>query len=120
MYSISGAVIFQDSDYKHWFLRYVKPGFRHCFIAFQHEDEWLVIDPVDSCIKAGIVDKLEEYAEQSAKILHFSIEIDPKLYRGGLCWFTCVEVVKAYMGIKSFWTFTPWQLYKLLRRDSDG
>lgn len=50
------------------------------------------------------------------KFVKVIVDIDTKVDRGHLCRFNCVEVVKSLIGMKSFWTFTPYQLYKKLRR----
>ena len=116
MYSIEGVVVFQDSDNPHWLIKYLKPGFRHCYVAIKQDDLWVKIDPVNSCTIVEIYENMTIKAEKDVKIVHFKVETSEKVYRGGFCWFNCVEVVKAHIGIKSFWTWTPWQLYKLLEK----
>lgn len=118
MYSINGAIVFQGSDDNHWFMHLLNPDFRHCFIALENGDTHLIINPLFSHTMILNCDNLEQFARKDAKILYFTRIIEDKGYRGGLCWFNCVEECKAILGIKSFWAFTPEQLYKYLRGKS--
>ena len=41
--------------------------------------------------------------------------IDLRKDRGHICRINCVEIIKSFLGINSFFTFTPYQLYKRLK-----
>lgn len=120
MYSIEGVVVFQGSDSKHWLMGWLKPGFRHCYVAIKYGDLWVKIDPTNSCTIVEIYGEMTIKESENVKIVHFEAKTAKNLYRGGFCWFNCVEVVKAHLGIKSFWTWTPYQLYKYMRGCDDG
>jgi hypothetical protein len=119
MYSTEGVIVFEDSDSSHWLMKYLQPGFRHCYIAIKKDDLWIKIDPASSCTIVEIYEEMTIKEGNNLKIVHFSTKTAMNLYRGGFCWFNCVEVVKAHIGVKSFWTWTPWQLYKLMKACED-
>jgi len=91
--------------------------FTHVYaVKSLNEYQWLVIQP--TCAYTDLVIKSKsEYphirliAGQDAKIIKVTAMINP-VFRGSLNCFTCVEQIKALLGIKSFWTWTPKQLYK--------
>ena len=55
------------------------------------------------------------FAEAGAIILPITAFIKNES-RWTFCVFNCVEVVKALLGVRAFWVFTPWQLYKHLTK----
>jgi hypothetical protein len=121
MYLTEGVVVFYDGASSHWLMKYLQAGFKHCFVCIKYGDHYIVVNGMHSHNDLEIVEKIEDIAPDHAKIVYFKAEIDDNVYRGTLCWFNCVEVVKAHMGIKSFWCWTPYQLYKLLNRSTrDG
>lgn len=85
---------------------------------------WQIINPLISYISVELV-TIDEYphprcwAESDAVILPVTAKIADQA-RWTFCVFNCVEVIKGLLGIKSFWTLTPWQLYKHLRRHKNG
>jgi hypothetical protein len=89
-------------------------------VCIKYGDYYVAINGLHSHNDLAIVENIEEIAGKEAEIVYFSTEINENLYRGTLCWFNCVEVVKAHVGIKSFWCWTPYQLYKLLRGYDNG
>lgn len=99
-----------------WWLRLLRPGFRHCLALLNDGCHWVVIDP------------LAPYTDVSVLGLPASFDL-PGWYRGqGLLvvaapvrrsitrpapWglFTCVEAVKRLLGLHAPFVLTPWQLY---------
>ena len=82
----------------------------------------MIVNPVRSHLAVSMV-MVDDYPhprcyEPQAVILPLTIKVDGVTPRGGLCWFNCVEVCKATIGMKSFFTFTRYQLFKRLRRMS--
>lgn len=118
MFSIDCVVVFQCSEKQHWLIKRLERGFRHCFIAFEDDDHWIVIDPLHTHTQVFICDDIEQYAGNGATLLPIQTNIK-QAFRGGLCWFNCVEAVKSHIGLKSFFTFTPFQLYGRLIKDRD-
>lgn len=102
-----------------WWLRWLKPGFRHCFAAVDDGTAWLTVDPLlhrlevrASGFPSGF-DLAGEYRRMNLVVLeirppHVALRCAP------LGIFTCVETVKRLLGLRAPWVFTPWQLYRFL------
>jgi len=116
-------VVFVDQSDCQW-LRPLKRGFRHCFVALKHPSGWLVCDSLKSHIEIillempGFLDLAECYADQGHHVL---------LGRSGPCApqpslplapLTCVSVAKRVLAIRADWVWTPWQLFDHLLRAS--
>lgn len=114
-------ICFCDVKRKHWIQRVLKPGFHHVK-AFKHSPGgqfMVLVDSMRSHLDIDIVPLNEEniakYTE-GCKVVTVVVKYDLLFDRGHFCRFNCVEVVKSLLGIRSFWTFTPYQLYKRLTR----
>jgi hypothetical protein len=110
-------LVFTEAKYDHWVWRFVDQGMGHVYAVQDLNDyQWLVIQPRVNITQAKILLKcdypvINALADINDKIVRVECEISAKP-RGCLNWFTCVEQVKALVGIRSFWTLTPKQLYK--------
>ena len=106
----------------HWWTRFLKKGFYHCFVILGDGYKWIIIDPVmdftdvvlvqDWCI----VDFLKE------KGYKFILTKPKHIYgkrKNALRLFTCVEVAKSLLGITEHFIFTPYQLFKYIRREKE-
>lgn len=120
--TVDWFVIFGPSKYKKGIMRWIKPDFSHVYAMKKSPGGqfWIVINPLLALLDAEIllVDDYPHpraYAGQDAVILPIRAVITQKP-RWSLCVFNCVEVVKALLGIRSFWTWTPWQLFKYLKK----
>jgi hypothetical protein len=114
-------ILFTDSKQPTRFLKWLQPCFQHCYMMKKSPGGtyWIIVNPVRSHLALQFA-TVEDYPhprayDQRAVILPVTVIADGKTARGGLCWFNCVEASKAIMGIKRFWVFTPFQLYKHLR-----
>jgi hypothetical protein len=109
-------VVFVDHTDCRW-LRPLKRGFRHCFVALEHPSGWLVCDSLKSHIELilvelpGPLDLAECYADQGHHVLlgqtapcfpHPPLPLAP---------LTCVSVAKRVLAIRADWVWTPWQLF---------
>ena len=110
-------VCFKDAEVKHWIQRVLKPGFEHCY-AFKTSPGgqfYIVLNPAYSHLDVDLLNINEEnFAKltNNCKFVKVIVKYDAKLKRGSICHFNCVEVVKALIGVKGFFVFTPYQLYK--------
>lgn len=115
-------VVFTESGYSSRFMRLLRPGFRHCYAMKKTEggNFWQIINPRLTYLDVGQVlvsryPTVRDYAGEDAVILNIESSTEGSKPRGMLCWFNCVEVIKAVLGVKQFFVFTPWQLYNYLR-----
>lgn len=106
-------------------LRWLKQGFKHCFVALQTTDRWIICDSLKNRMDFSIIDLTpnfnlsEFYSHRGYTVIAGygsaqkpSSSIVPEIL-------TCVTVVKRIIGLRSFWTFTPWQLFCLLTAMDD-
>ena len=113
-------VVFSGRTGVRW-LRWLKPGFRHCFVAVDDGIEWLTVDPLLHRLEiraSGLPSAFDLAAEYRRMALDV-IEVIPApvaLRRAPFGLFTCVETAKRLLGIRAPWVLTPWQLYRLLSR----
>lgn len=116
-------VCFKSTEHKHWIQRFLKKEFTHCY-AFKESPggQFLIlVEPMRSHLDIDILPKNDEnlsIMKKCNKMVRVIVKYDLKKDRGHFCRFNCVEVVKSLIGIKSFFIFTPYQLYKELSNDS--
>lgn len=114
-------VIFTDHG-NVWWLKWLKPGFRHCLVAVEEEGNWAYIEAVLSGmeIKATTVNCLGVLAadgctvveaRQFQKLYHKLAPIEP---------ISCVTVVKRILRLNHWFILTPHQLYKYLKKSVDS
>lgn len=115
---LAAWVVFRG-DAPLWWLRLLRPGFRHCLALLNDGRYWVVVDP------------LAPFTDVAVLGVPASFDL-PGWYRGlGLPvvaapvrrqiarpapWgpFTCVEAVKRLLGLHARFVLTPWQLYRHL------
>lgn len=109
-------LVFTEAKYEHWIWRIVDKKMGHVYaIKDLNPHQWLVIQPRVNIVEVKIMLKcqypvVKALTDPNDKVV--KVESKPQQgARGTLNWFTCVEQVKALIGLKSFWTFTPKQLY---------
>ena len=116
-------VIFTDSKRDNWMVKRLKAPFQHVYAIKKSEGGhfWVKVDPTSPATLIDLypVHQYPDYRlliKDSDKVIRVTAKIDPDRERWTLCIFNCVEQVKALLGIRSFWTWTPRQLYRYLRR----
>lgn len=102
-----------------WWLRGLKPGFRHCFAILGEGEHWLLIDPLAPLMEVRAFDRalvadLPDWFRQRGFLV-----VEAPVQRGlrrPAPWrpFTCVEAVKRVLGLHAPFVLTPWQLYRRL------
>ncbi len=104
-----------------WWLRWLRPGFRHCFAAVDDGARWLTVDPllhrleVRACDLPSTLDLAAEYRRMDLVVLEITPpEIALRAAPVGI--FTCVETVKRLLGLRAPRVLTPWQLFRFLTR----
>lgn len=104
-----------------WWLRILKRGFRHCFVVARDDKNWIVLDPLSPHLEIAVLplphsfDLPKWLSEQNLKVMHAPIQ------RGHdkaapFNMFSCVEVIKRFLGIHIRGIMTPWQLYRFLNK----
>ncbi len=100
-------------------LRLLRRGFRHCFVALECGDRWVVIDPLSHYTHVEVCGGIG--AEQLAAGLHgdgltvvATRTRRPPLRPAPWRPHSCVEAVIRLLGLRAPGVFTPWQLYRHL------
>lgn len=108
-----------------WWLKFLRPGFRHCFALLNDGRHWIAVDPL-LCFTDVAVLPIPAYADLPAWYSKrgFTV-VETKVNRSvrklqPLGIFTCVEAVKRVLGVFAPTIFTPWQLYRFLTKDRKG
>ena len=106
-------------DYGDGFLqRFLKPGFRHVFVAVQCGDYWIKFDgqtgaPTVEVVAGRDYDLATFYRGEGFVVLETYQR--PTSWRYPLAAATCVGMVKAILNVRST-AVTPWRLHQYLRR----
>jgi len=113
----SAWVVFcKDTDI--WWLRFLKKGYRHCFVILNDGRNWITYDPMSNFTDIAVLetplsfDLPRWFSVKGYKVV--SCFINRKRKIAPLFLFTCVEGVKRVLGIHKFRIMTPYQLYKYL------
>ncbi len=121
-YFNKGYVVFEQ-DSSLWWLRFLKPGFRHCYLLVQlssQPEKWLEINPMSNQIyvflhtnplNLSYICHLQKTTNSHIIAVDFA---QAPLKCAPFAPFTCVEFVKRVLGIHKFSVFTPYKLYKYL------
>ena len=114
-----------DSSARRWWRVFTRPGYRHVLCWRSDGDGVLVVNPLASGI---------EIERRRCDLARFTAEMVLERRIWTLClasaalppappdrpplrlFLTCTEIVKAALGLRAWWCFTPSQLARLLRR----
>lgn len=112
-------VIFSARADLFW-LKILKPGYRHCSVLLHDGAHWITFDPMSSYTDVLVhnlpadFDLPAWFAERGHTVIRAHIQ-KPKTAAPWMV-FSCVEAVKRVLGIHSRFIFTPWQLFKFLSK----
>jgi hypothetical protein len=106
-----------------WWLRLFKRGFRHCFVVARDKKNWIVLDPLSPHLEMSVLTMPSSFdlprwlESQNLKVLRAPITRD-HTKAAPLNIFSCVEVIKRFLGIHARRIMTPWQLYCFLNKEN--
>lgn len=127
---IGWAVVGFAEQTRIWWLRGLKPGFRHCFAYRWHPQGWLLLDPLSHHLWLDLLP-----CRHAAPAPEAALELAAGLRLAGFIALavpirqppprlapplplSCVEVVKRLLGMQTWRISTPWQLFCELRKIS--
>ncbi|MBF0324708.1 MAG: hypothetical protein HQL42_06500 [Alphaproteobacteria bacterium] len=116
------ALVFFGDGAGLWWLKLLRPGFRHCFVAVEGAGGWVVIDPLSDRTRVAIVpaasaDEVRRwYGRHNYQVVAATMHNPNGI---AMPWrpYSCVEEVKRVLGINAGHILTPWQLYKHISLD---
>jgi hypothetical protein len=119
---IDWYIVFEHGDMPWWWAKFLQSGFRHCWALRWDGYNWIAINP-----KLGHTDieVLPYYNHKDIENIRIDTEcsviIHAKVWRESkrirASWptvVTCVEQIKALLGIRRWFLFTPYQLFNHL------
>ena len=106
-----------------WWTLFMKSGFEHCLILTQDEFNWFTIDPTRRNLDFLILyyDPIYNFPHElrtktNVKIIQITMSPPKKeILMTKFFLINCVTIVKYIIGLHMR-AYTPWQLYKKLRR----
>lgn len=107
----------------HWWTGFLKKGFYHCLIIFGDGRAFVLIDPVigwtDIIFFNGedIAEMFSSLIKQGYKTI-VETNVQTEKQKCHLRPMTCVETVKRFLRIQNPFIFTPYQLYKHIKKES--
>ncbi len=104
-----------------WWLRLLRPGFRHCFVALRGATHWVVVDPLSHRTCVAIIPHPPEFDLATWYRRHEMTVVETRVIatREALApirFYSCVESVKRILGIHAGYVLTPWQLFRHLNK----
>lgn len=109
-------VVFSGQTDLGW-LRLLKPSFRHCFVAVEADDGWVVVNPLCHVTEIAVVrgvgrDALAAGYRKAGLIVVATRTHRPPPRPAPWRPFSCVETVRRILGLEARWVLTPWQLFR--------
>ncbi|PJB71427.1 MAG: hypothetical protein CO093_05120 [Alphaproteobacteria bacterium CG_4_9_14_3_um_filter_47_13] len=121
--TIKAWVVFSGQADRPW-LKFLRPGFRHCFVIMNDGQCWLSFDPMLNYTDLRVHGHIPVTFDLPAwlrgrgqKVVQAPVD-HSRQKPVPLAFFTCVEAVKRVFGLHSFFILTPWQLYCHLQKDN--
>jgi hypothetical protein len=119
-------IVFTLSTHKHWLIKRLRKPFQHVFAVKRSPGGrfWIIISPLISHTLVDMV-SVKDYPSiyslvpPEAIVVKYTTKIKDK-ERYTLCIINCVEIVKSLLGIRAFWVWTPYQLYKYIQGGTNG
>lgn len=103
-------------------LRGLKPGFRHVFVALPAPGGWITVDPLSTLLEVEYhplppdTDLAAWFRTRGHRVLESPLH-PPMPVHWPFTPLTCVSVAKRLLGIRAPLVVTPWQLYRHLGGD---
>ena len=115
-------VVFSGQADLFW-LRILKPGFRHCSVLLNDGAHWITFDPLSNYTDVMVHNLPQDFdlplwlKDRGHKVVPAHIErpLNPAPFMP----FSCVEAVKRVLGLHKRFVLTPWQLYRHLKKQND-
>ena len=125
---IDWYIVFEHGDMPYWWAKYLHSGFRHCYALRWDGFNWIAIYPKLGHTDVMVLDYVNHNdIENIHKDTNCSVIIHVKVWRESTRirspWptaITCVEQIKALLGIRKWFLFTPYKLFNYLMEKHNG
>lgn len=104
-----------------WWLKWLRPGFRHCFALVHDGAHWLMLDPLAGYLDCRVLPPPPDFnvpawlEAQGMTVCRAQPRARQSL--APVSFMTCVETVKRLIGCHAWHIWTPWQLYRWLQKN---
>ena len=121
-------IVFEHGDMPYWWAKYLQSGFRHCWALRWDGFNWIAYYPSLGHTDIEVLPYGNyEDIEIISKAMNLSVIIRAKVWRQTTriraplpTLVTCVEQIKALLGIRKWSLLTPYALFKYLLEDNNG
>ncbi|MDG1153686.1 MAG: hypothetical protein P8N25_02375 [Alphaproteobacteria bacterium] len=116
--SCDALVMFCDSSLR--FLNFLKPKYRHCFVAIKSENDWIIYEPLLNRTEITILRNSKAlevrrlFESMGCKVVSTNLNRSYVVKFSMFSPFTCVKAVGKVLGVSTKGIITPYQLYKKL------
>jgi hypothetical protein len=115
-------IVFRDTPHK-LLKRILKKGFQHCFVLVNDGYGWFRLDPRNDFLKPDLLpyaadEDVTKIFPDFTKIQYIVDHKDSQLLHIVPSLLNCVTITKYIIGlrgVRSFFIWTPWQLYKYVK-----
>lgn len=119
---MSTALVVFSENSGMWWLRFLKAGYRHCFVILETDRGCVWVDPLSNSLTIKMLEGyelaglLQWYRQMGMKVVRVEVEhVKSKPFTWAPM--TCVEVVKRLIGLRDCLVLTPWQLFNELNKN---
>lgn len=117
-FPVEWTLVYDDTDRPHWWNRWLHPRFRHVAAYRRDGRIWVAYLPTAEFVDVHLLRTDEEPWPKDAIVqrvvaLRREGVMRSRLFVGPI---TCVEQIKALLGIRAWFVRTPYQLYRHCRR----
>jgi hypothetical protein len=116
-------IVFGRTNYKHWIFRWINKDFQHCYAVKESLGGmfWIVINGRRSHLDVETYSKdyysrISDMTNESDIILTVVAGYDISLNNAQLSIISCSDVVKRCLGVTDWLCWTPYQLYRNIKR----
>jgi hypothetical protein len=114
-YPVEWWLLYSDTDRAHWWNRWLRPQFQHVSAIKRDGRVWIAIHPYGEFTDVEILRTDAHPWQIAPRAIVQRVTAMRRERSVRAPWFlgpiTCVEHVKALLGIRAFWVRTPWQLF---------
>lgn len=99
-------ICFTEAKRKHWYMKWLKPNFTHCFVIKPDRGKWLIYQCDHGSIFVDVIPDYKLYTKNCT-----IVKIKQKKHKNYIVLNTCVGFVKQVTGVGGL-ALTPYQLYR--------
>ena len=116
---LQAYVVYEDRDEQMWWQKPLKKGFKHSFLVIYDGYFWikmeLTIGFMDICVLPFYNNNTIEDILRGTKCTYQLVQVwRRQRYRNILAPWSCIEAIKAALGIRALHVLTPYQLFKYI------